>query len=297
VLRRTCIAADGRLHLLWRLLLYTFLYFCVMALGFIGGREEALAPAIRYAAVYIGGAVLFTYLWRRYVDRRPWHDLGLTAVRRGWLYLLGGFALGVAMMGLVVGMAWLAGWISVAGLATVGWKPILTGLMTGFFLTLPDGVCEELMMRGYWYQNLAERLSPWKAMLLMGAAFGLLHIGEYAPTLQWAAFVVHAMLLSVALILCRLVTGSLWLAVGWHAAWNWSQYYLFGIAQMMGKHPLLLLERHGPLLWLGGTSAPEEGLLAFFVDLAGLLLLLLWLRRRHISLAGTSDLRVEAKGA
>lgn len=289
-MRKFFVAADGRLYLGWRLFTYTFLLFVVLmvAQGF-GRRGGQIGPTMLYAAVYIGGALLLTYLFRRRVDRRPWEGMALPSLWRRLPDFLTGYFLGAAMLGAVVGVAYLAGWVSVTGseAAATGWASALGYILAGFFATLPDGVCEELMMRGYWFQNLAERWPVWLATTIMGTGFGLLHFSEYAPTLGFLVFVTNAVVISSFLILTRLVTGSLWFGIGWHAAWNWAQGSLLGISVLTfsDRHPLLKLERHGPTLFLGGSSTPEAGLLSLGVDLLGVLLLLAWARVRHRPLA------------
>ncbi len=52
-------------------------------------------------------------------------------------------------------------------------------------------------------------------------------------------FTPSVLVLSTGLILSRLVTGSLWLAIGWHTTWDFAQWSLFGIS------PLWRMRRRG----------------------------------------------------
>ncbi len=45
-------------------------------------------------------------------------------------------------------------------------------------------------------------------------------------------FTPSVLVLSTGLILSRLVTGSLWLAIGWHTTWDFAQWSLFGISPL-----------------------------------------------------------------
>src|SRR5262249_50889267 len=60
-------------------------------------------------------------------------------------------------------------------------------------------------------------------------------------------------------------TGSLWFAIGMHAAWDDAQSYLYGVADSgvrMDGH-LLQAHAHGPDWLTGGTVGPESSVLAF----------------------------------
>ena len=55
-------------------------------------------------------------------------------------------------------------------------------------------------------------------------------------------------------------TGSLWLAVGAHAGWDWGQSYFFGVNDSGFQAPGHLLNPHigaGPDWLTGGTVGPE----------------------------------------
>src|SRR5262250_1932599 len=56
---------------------------------------------------------------------------------------------------------------------------------------------------------------------------------------------------------------SVWLAVGFHAGWDWDQSYFYGTPNsglVMKGHRLAEHPRGNPL-WSGGTAGPEASLL------------------------------------
>jgi hypothetical protein len=65
----------------------------------------------------------------------------------------------------------------------------------------------------------------------------------------------------IGLVFCLTLwrTGSLWWALGFHAAWDWAQSFVFGVADsgtmvqfhLMGTHPV------GKVLLSGGATGPE----------------------------------------
>jgi hypothetical protein len=61
----------------------------------------------------------------------------------------------------------------------------------------------------------------------------------------------------------RLATGSLWFPIVFHAAWDWVQVYLIGVANVgqAGHDPALVrVSQNGPGLWVGQAPAIEGGL-------------------------------------
>jgi hypothetical protein len=69
-------------------------------------------------------------------------------------------------------------------------------------------------------------------------------------------------------------TGSLWCAVGIHAAWDWGQSFLFGVANSgtMNQHRLLATHPQGPAILSGGTTGPEGSILVVGVLALGIVI-------------------------
>jgi membrane protease YdiL (CAAX protease family) len=134
------------------------------------------------------------------------------------------------------------------------------------------GFTEELLMRGYVFQNLGERLPTWSALLL-SVLFALLH----GLSTHWIALVEIA-LGGLMLGLFRIATGTLWMAIGFHAAWDVVED---------GVVTTKLLPAHGPELeaTLTGWVVP--------VVMSGALLAVLTLRGRRVGWPG----RLEDLGA
>jgi hypothetical protein len=88
---------------------------------------------------------------------------------------------------------------------------------------------------------------------------------------------------TAGLMLCLLlrVSGSLWLSIGWHTGWDWSQSYLYGTPDsgLMMKGHLFVSHAVGNPLFSGGATGPEASLLALPGALGGLLALV-WVGQR-----------------
>lgn len=147
----------------------------------------------------------------------------------------------------------------------------------GVFLLV--GISEESTLRGYLQWTMARGVGFWWGALLFSFLFGFLHRsnpGESPVGLASAGL--------IGLVFCLSIwyTGSLWWAVGFHAAWDWGQSYFYGTmdsglaaqGHLFSEHPV------GNLLWTGGKTGPEGSLL--ILPLIGLIALFMWLwwRRR-----------------
>lgn len=94
-------------------------------------------------------------------------------------------------------------------------------LLPGMAVALATGVFEELFFRGGVFRIAEEWIGSWGAVVLSGVVFGFVHMGNEAASMQglmaistWAG-----LLLSATFLLTR----RLWLGIGLHAAWNYTQ--------------------------------------------------------------------------
>ena len=99
----------------------------------------------------------------------------------------------------------------------------------------------------------------WIAALLLSFGFGFSHrtnLGESPIGLVAAA------LIAVVFCLSLWRTGSLWWAIGFHAAWDWAQSFLYGVADSGLVIPGHLFATHpaGRVLLSGGLTGPEGSL-------------------------------------
>jgi membrane protease YdiL (CAAX protease family) len=199
-----------------------------------------------------------------------------------------GFLLGAGLIGLAVLVLALTGsvtWRPAAGAGVAGWSRALLGL--GFFL-LVAAFFEELLLRGYPLQALAERYGGVVAIGVTSAAFAVLHAGNpglgrallEGPSLAEILPLVNLGLAGVVLGLAYWRTYSLWFATGVHFGWNW----IMGFAADLpvsglepGQPGYALFDTPGfdavvtgPQLWTGGSFGPEGGLAVTAASLLGI---------------------------
>ena len=261
-----------RLALFWRLLGYLFLFIVVNLLANVarvGAQALGIPPAIGrlvFTLLYIGGVLGLTYAYRRFIDRRPWQGIALPALSQHLPDVARGILCGMLLVAIVLGIEYAAHWILVVGI--ISGASALTLLFDSLFLSLAFGVCEEICFRGYLFQNLGEGRPLWQATLITGVIFGAFHLLSVGLGARGLSFFLFIMVLNVFLVLTRLLTGSLWMAIGFHTAFDW-------LATNLGLGAVVLADRH--LLQIERTvSLISEDLLSMFVVGLGILLCIGW---------------------
>lgn len=127
---------------------------------------------------------------------------------------------------------------------------------------LQAGVVEELMLRAILLRLLWRAFGPWVAFAASAALFGFAHIGN--PNATVFAAVCIALEAGIMLGAFYVLSGRLWMSIGVHAAWNFTQGYLFGAAVSgteMGPAIARSTAHAGVPEWLtGGAFGPEASL-------------------------------------
>ena len=189
-----------------------------------------------------------------------------------------GLAAGAALFSAVVGVLWLLGSYHVVGTnAHPHW--IAAALTVG----LGAGIGEEIMFRGVLYRVAEEGLGTWVALLVSALFFGAVHLGNPGATL-WAGAAI-AIEAGILFGLLYLVTRSLWVCMGLHAAWNFMQGTVYGIpVSGTPADGWLVSTRSGPDWLSGGVFGAEASVVALCLcSLASAALMVVALRRGLIA--------------
>ncbi len=162
-------------------------------------------------------------------------DYGLTTAPQFWLSLLAGLVIGVAGIGLLVGVEVALEWASwqplpqspeatnpAASPPTDTLSAVLGVVLPILLLALGVSVTEELVFRGFLLNQLQQVYGAWVAAAIASVVFAILHTvwdawSRVAPQLPglWV--------MGMVLVLARwLDGGSLGLACGLHAGWVWA---------------------------------------------------------------------------
>lgn len=197
------------------------------------------------------------------IEKRPWNSYGLPV--RG--------AFGKAFW---VGAAWGFAGISLLILPLYGLHDFTFGRIVlhgarvakfaayWAFLFLLVGLFEEFLFRGYPQFTLARGVGFWPAAIALSTSFGLTHLWNEGE--RWTGALAAAF---IALFFCLTLrrTGSLWFAVGFHAAWDWGESFFYSVPDSGLPAPghLLNSSLHGSVWFTGGSVGPEGSILCFAV--------------------------------
>ncbi|HEX4534548.1 MAG TPA: CPBP family intramembrane glutamic endopeptidase [Rhizomicrobium sp.] len=260
------------------------LFFIVLILLYGGGQtavlflpaKMALVPAAvtAIAAALIGAAILIIAyrLLVRWTEHRPATELRASGAA---IQLLGGTLIGFVLFAGVYGVLWASGAVTFHGWSNAG------GLAGAFAMSLLAGVGEELIFRGAVYRFFENGFGTLIALILSGALFGLIHAANPGATLESSAAI--ALEAGILLGAAYLLTRSLWLPIGLHFGWNFTEGGIFGTAVSGNKsHGLIDATLSGPQLLSGGVFGPEASVAAVGVCLvAALVMLVLAAQRGH----------------
>ena len=231
-------------------------------------------PLKRVGALLLAAVVLLAYrAYVRIVERRAVTELsGTRAVRE----LGSGLALGALLFCLTIGILAALGAYQITG--NNGWMVMLAILPASIL----GGVLEEVVIRGVVFRILEQWLGSWVALAISAVIFGVLHLlNPGATLLNAAAISIEAgVLLAAAFMLTR----RLWLCIGIHIAWNFTQGGIFSVAVSGGQSKGLLQSRMvGPDWLTGGTFGAEASVVALAVcAAAGVVLVVLAIRKERV---------------
>lgn len=138
-------------------------------------------------------------------------------------------------------------------------------------------ITEELLFRGYLQTTLARWLGFWPAAAVLSLAFGLIHLRNGGEGVLGIAVVILGGAL-FSLFLKR--TGSLWLGIGFHTAWDFGQSYVFGTPDsgILIEDSLFRSQTLGSTFLSGGSVGPEGSVFIVPVFAAALGLTLIVMR-------------------
>src|SRR5438105_7892351 len=217
------------------------------------GAQEGLAALCAIAAAFILARL----------ERRRFADYGMPLTQALGKNFWIGAAWGIAAVSALMLMIRMLGGYSFGSVDLSRADIARYGLewAAAFFLV---GVYEEFFFRGYLQFTLTSGIHFWPAALLLSGAFGAVHLrnpGE-GPVGALSVFV-------IGMFLCFTLrrTGTLWFAIGFHAAYDFGETYIYSVPDsgIVMPGPLLASSFHGPAWLTGGTVGPEGSVFDFVV--------------------------------
>jgi membrane protease YdiL (CAAX protease family) len=227
---------------------------------------SAAAMAALALAVYAGFA--------RFIERRPVSELSLPGMGRE----LGvGMLIGAGLYTTCVLILIMLGIYRIDGLNP--WYFVLPAVA----MALSSGIFEELLFRGVLFRSVEDMFGSWISLAVSSLVFGFVHLLNPAGTITGAIFIsIEAGLLLAA---AYMLTRRLWLSIGFHMAWNYTQSAIFsGIVSGGVTDPGLIRSNiKGPAVLTGGSFGLESSVIAFLLcTTTGVVLLVMAVRRGKI---------------
>ena len=225
--------------------------------GLIGKQLGAgRGPVDVVEALIVAGLVIAAYwILRRFVEGEPVDDLTGPGKTRE---LLLGIGVGAGLFATVVTIAALLGVYRHDGFND--WRTVWPLLA----IAITSGVGEEVLLRGIVFRLVEKLGGTWIALAVSAAIFGAAHL--FNPAASWVAAVAIAIEAGILLGAIYMLTRRLWAAIGLHAAWNFTQGWVFGVPVSGFKLPGLVQGRTSGPEWLsGGAFGLEAGAIALLV--------------------------------
>ncbi len=251
-----------------RLTIFLVLTFALWWL--VAGLMAPFAGALVTSAISLGATALgTTAVVMRIYERQPLSAVGLFWNRLGGTHLALGLGLGSGMSLLIAAIQWSSGWARLergplppdAGLTIPFWVFVLAIGATG----------EELLFRGYAFQNLIRAFGPWFSVLSTSVLFGLGHSANPAFS---RVSLLNTALFGILFGYAYWRTRDLWLPLGMHFAWNFTLAAIgANISGLKIKLMGLSMTSAGSPLWSGGDYGPEASLITTLVLTAAVIFL------------------------
>lgn len=245
------------------------LFLAVPRAKLLTGSSKDLA----FVGLGLLAAVITVIAYRllvRWSERRPATELSFS---RALPLALGGAAVGFVLFVAAFASIWVMGAAAVKGFGTTG------GLAAVFGLSFAAAFGEEIVFWGVVFRLFEEGFGTTVAILLSGALFGALHAANPGATLTSSAAI--ALEAGILLAAAYALTRSLWLPIGLHFAWNFTEGGIFGAAVSGGAiKGLINAPLKGPDYLTGGAFGPEASIPAVVVCLIAATVLLVLAAQR-----------------
>jgi uncharacterized protein len=228
--------------------------------------QHIVALATAGFAVYLGFA--------HFIEQRAVSELGLPGMGKQFgAGLLIGAGLYTACELILMGL----------GIYRIDGLNPLSYMLPAIAMALSSSVFEELLFRGVLFLSVEKWFGSWVALVVSSLVFGLSHLINPQATIEGALFIAveAGILLAAALMLTR----RLWLSIGFHMAWNYTQSAIFSgiVSGNEAEQGLIRSTMKGPDWLTGGNFGVESSVLSLVLcTTTGIVMLVMAVRRGKI---------------
>ncbi len=241
----------------------------IVVFGFQAAIRGRVPDALGLGLMLV--VLIITYLAGvRWIERRQATEL---TAREGPREFGAGAALGLGLFTAVMLILWIA-----RAYQPTGWGGF-RGIASGFLFALMAAVLEEILFRGLLFRLLAKIFGTWGALAITSVLFGAAHAFNRGATV-WSSFAIAleaGMLLGAAYA----VTQRLWMPIGLHVGWNFTEGSLFGmsVSGLSSTKGVVSGTLHGSAFLTGGAFGPEASIVAVVVCCVAAFILMRRIRR------------------
>lgn len=232
---------------------------------------EFVFEAAQFLSMFVPAALM---MW--FMDGKAPAAMGFAPRRMGGDFLSGA-VVGAFIFFVGLGVAFAAGWARLDlqlqnfSMAALGFSAVVMAI---------HAAMEEVMFRGFILQELMSKFSTTAAVLVSSLIFVALHAGGLVKDEVGIVGAANIFLASLLMSVAYLRTRHLWLPIGLHAGWNFTQGPLLGINVSgndvnQGWHAVAL---EGSKWVTGGEFGFEASLPGLVGPALGIVLMLLFVR-------------------
>lgn len=258
-LNKAFVNRYGQVRSGWKILSVILLVMIIsMIVSLIVGIMPISRDVKNVIAMYAGQVVFVIAVWiaLKWIDRKHFKDIGLGSFRFG--DFLSGLLLGAVLMTLIFFILLASGEVTLQN--ALSDPNISHFIWSGLLLFILVGFTEELVFRGYFMTVLGQMDRKWLTVVISALIFAFVHGNNPNASLLG---ITNVFIVGVLFAVMFIKTGSLWMPIGFHIAWNYFQGNVFGFP-VSGTEPngIYNIGEMGSALWTGGAFGPEGGLLA-----------------------------------
>jgi membrane protease YdiL (CAAX protease family) len=263
----------------WRLLIYVALSLSLSGLMFVGlgrfisfaglfpeGKRGVVAPMYLLVTYGVGflADVLSALLMSR-IERRPFGAYGLPRDQAFGKLFWQGVAVGILALTELMLAIYALGGFSLGRLALSGFDILKYGAFWAA-TCLVVSFMENFRYRGYLQITLGAAIGFWPAAITLSMVYAARHLFDL-PGQKWSgAISVFLFELLFCFVLRR--TGNLWWPIGFQAAWDFGEIFLYSVPDSGYRVYGSLLNsswNESPQWLTGGSVGPEGSLFCFVV--------------------------------